>query len=421
MPFAELMDRVRRDAATSHAVIEEAWPPASAARAGDAAGLGIASGYFRVRVVEMALADDRRWQAVVAPAAFVCVEHGYDGQRVRRPLFLGTQAIAGKLPDGVEGKRVRVRFENLSVVGATPIDGGDVELFVGLFQATLEDRLRLGFDLVEKVLGAVGSAPLAAGVKLVDQLSGDIVHALNGDGMKCLLAHDAVLNPDAPLRTRCLSFVRSPSGAVDCTGLRLVDGQLRRVATGGSAAVDDLDYCTVSVECFAMRGDVLSLPHNRLLAQAREVQLAGRRQEAAFLLQQCIREIAASPDLTEDHKLALIRHYQVSLPLAWDAAASDRSDRSEADPHRGGNRASLTHRKEDRALELADPRQQAFLKQQFEAMAKLENTLAGAGASAAAPTEAELHRLLRAAPNGPAAPHSAAILANALCAVAMEI
>lgn len=282
-------------------------------------------GYISVRLTEMRLTDRRRWLQDITPALFVIGEYDYNGARVRKPCFVSNKLL-GDIGHGIDAGKLHVNFANKLVLGPTPYAGGDVELFVGLFQTATEERLTAMFGVFETLFGKIGG-PVAAGIALAHELLPAMLKCLGRTDVRCLLADYRPIGEQS-LPTECyLAYLRGdPDRAVDTGNLAVRDRQLVR-KDDPNVSVDDVDYCLIRVQCAATRGDYQSLPFHKLWLKAMELTGAQRHQDAQAFMLECSSQILASPDLTESHKIGLLEEYQARI-LAARAAVSRTSDGS---------------------------------------------------------------------------------------------
>jgi hypothetical protein len=307
MSLMEVLDRLRHAPAHPHATVvlpdpehphEDDTPP----------------GYFQVRLTDMALSDDRRWFQEIVPATFFLVDFNYGDNTMRQPFFVSNQLLS-MMPAGVDPTKLRVRFKDTLVAGPTPYAGGDVGLFVGLFQSAIEDNRKVLFSVFETLFDGVGLGlgMLSQYARLADKLSEQIFRSLGSADIKCLLAERRVIGLHAPPPRGYLAFLYARQGDVDKGGLEVRDGTLQRRTGGTTAPLQDLDYCLVRIEHLDFRNDYGKMSFNPVLARAREARRNGRVQEAQTLLLECANQIDASADLSAKQKSALIESSAAAL------------------------------------------------------------------------------------------------------------
>jgi hypothetical protein len=321
MNLSDIVGYFRHAEATPNQVIELPDPEAGGGVADDDARSGE---YFQIRLSEMYLTDKRRWHQEVAPAGFIFTDFQYDGKQVRRPFFV-SNSLLPELPLGDDAKALRVRFSNISVLGPVPYGGGDVDLFVGLFQTALVDWRKSLFQVFEKIFGAIGPNPVSPWMEKIDSLSDDLLACLGLKDVTCLLAEHLGIGMHAIPRAGYLAYLRYSDPPVPKEQLQVHEGRLHRMVDGALRQFDETDYCLVRVQRLATRNDYAALPFHKLWEQARIKVLRCNQAEAQALFLDCAEQILSSPELTEGDKTHLIRYYQSALhdmqaPPALEAA-----------------------------------------------------------------------------------------------------
>jgi hypothetical protein len=311
-PLADLFDKLRHRSTEKLQVIALADPEAEGAPAdGDLE----AGEYFEIRLVEMYLKDERLWHREVAPAAFLVTEFGYDGATARRPFFL-SNTLPPETPAPLDPGPLRVRFSNLLAAGPAPYAGGDVAVFVGLFQTTLKDWRAIAFDMFEKLFGNVDLGAMSHYLKLADKVSGTVLRCLGEKDVECILADKRTLGEHAPPRPGYLAYLGRGGGTVAPDSLVVRDGELMRVADGEERAYDETDYCLLRIRRAKTRNDHALMPFYALWVDARAKTNERKPEEAQVLMLKCADQIYASPDLTEGDKERLIKYYVAKLDTA---------------------------------------------------------------------------------------------------------
>lgn len=404
MGFAEFADRVMRTPARPHTTL--ALPDPAPAEDGAEAG------YFQVRLTDMCLSDDRRWNLDIVPATFFLADFNYGGATIRQPFFVSNQLLS-MMPEGMDPTRLRVRFRDTLVVGPTPYAGGDVGLFVGLFQSAIEDRRKALFSVFETLFGSFDLGMLSQYVKVADKLSEEIFRCLGGSDVQCVLAERRVIGQHALPPRGYLAFLRARKGQVDTAGLVVHDGTLQRRNGDRMSPVDELDYCLVRIEQLALRNDYSKMDFHRTWSKARERMRAGQPREAQALMLECASQVEASLDLSEDHKVSLIELYQSKLLATRSLKALDAG--AEAATRSG--RPSPVRQMQARAAQ-ADFYDEELLAGPFDQIAQLTTRLSKAPSGADSIDEAEIAEHLRQARKGPKPPVSVLVQALAAGSVA---
>jgi hypothetical protein len=268
-------------------------------------------GYFQIRLTDMFLVDGRRWLSEVTPTTFLMAEYNYKDGYVSQPYF-----VSDKLVKGLEQAKAgacRVRFADKAIFGPIPYIGGEVSLFVGLFQSTISDHRKALFSVFETLFGGLALGGLSHYLKLADQLTAQISSCLGGGDVECLLAEQRSIGHNAFPPGGYLVYLRSPEGKANTEGLVMQDGYLHRQVGNGLQLVDDHDFCVIQVERLEQRNDYMTMPFHRTWEAARKKMLVNQEQEAQGLMLECTYQILDSPDLTEDNKASLIEFYQARL------------------------------------------------------------------------------------------------------------
>ena len=282
-------------------------------------------GYFQLRLAEMRLTDARRWITQIVPATFVLTEFNYGGERVRRPFFVSNGLLA-YLPQGIEGSRLRVDFRDTLVLGPTPAIGGDVVLFVGLFQMAIGDQLKSAFAILEKLFQVV-PGPVGSYLKLAEQLAGEISACLGDTNLTCLLGDRAPIGSKLPPAGYQV-YLKANGIPLERRTLTVVDDMLMQRMGDQLVPVISHDYCLIKVEHLAQRDDYSSLPFHAVFEMARKSLVFGERDKARLQILECIGMIYGSPDLSEDDKARLIAFYQARLLAIQTVRGEARGDAS---------------------------------------------------------------------------------------------
>jgi hypothetical protein len=269
-----------------------------------------APGYFQLRLTQMRLTDDRRWFKEIVPAAFVITEFNHGPQRARRPFFV-SNGLLPFVPAGVNVDQLRVNFRNTLVLGPTPDVGGDVVLFVGLFQMAIKDQRKSAFSVLEKLF-QVMPGPVGDYLKLADKLADEIASCLGDENLSCLLGDRSTLGDGLPPAGYQV-YLKANGAPLDKSTLAVVEDTLMQQKNGQLVPVTDRDYCFVKVEHLAQRNDYASLPFHAVFETARQSLVKGDSDTARLQMLECIGMVYGSLDLSEDDKARLIAFYQAKL------------------------------------------------------------------------------------------------------------
>lgn len=302
MPIANVLDWIRhRPTRTNQAFF---LPP------DDNAEPVAAPGYFQLRLTQMRLVDEKKWLKEIVPAAFVTTQFNYGTERANRPFFI-SNGLLPFVPPGVNADQLRVDFRNTLVLGPTPNAGGDVTLFVGLFQMTIKDQRKSAFSILEKLFQVL-PGPVGGYVKLADKLADEISACLGDETLTCLLADQSSLGDGLPPAGYHV-FVKANDVPLEEKTLTVVKGTLMQQKSGQLVPVIDRDYCFVKIEHVAQRNDYASLPFHAVFESARQSMVRSDSDTARLRMLECISMVYASLDLSEDDKARLIAFYQAKL------------------------------------------------------------------------------------------------------------
>lgn len=304
MPLDRFFDWLSHKSATPNTVLRLVPEP-------EAPGFA-EPGYFQLRLSEMRLTDERRWAREIVPAVFVNTDFNYGAQQARRP-FMVSNGLLSSLPGNIDGRSIRVNFRDTLLLGPTPYAGGDVSLFVGLFQMTIGDRLGAALSILETLFGAAMPGPMAAQIKLAGQLAREIEACLGDKELKCLLADQSVIGQHAIPHAGYHVYLKGEVPASRQSSMAVHEGRLVYKNGAGMEAVGDYDYALVKVEHQMLRNDYASLPFHAIFEQARQQLVFGKSEESRLLMLECIGSIYASLDLSEEDKVRLIAFYQARL------------------------------------------------------------------------------------------------------------
>jgi hypothetical protein len=154
------------------------------------------------------------------------------------------------------------------------------------------------------------------------------------------------------LRQMYIAYIDCPKGAIPTEILWVKD---RCLYVGNKRdAIEELskyDYCLLKVEHLPTRNDYRTLPFYPTWEQVRDLAIAGQVGSADFKRVELHQKIAASPDLTEEHREALIEMFEIRyLKLASKKVERRAARRSpvraalDTVPMRGGHRRRLDAR-----------------------------------------------------------------------------
>lgn len=384
MSFLSFFESLVRTPATLSSSL---WIP-DAPAAGPATQ-GEPGGYFEVRLSEMFLTDARQLFNRITPATFFLADYKYAARDVSQPFFVSNQLLEG-LPKQAKLEKVHVRFVDTRVVGLTPYAGGDVSLFVGLFQTVIEDQRKALFSVFETLFGSFDLGVLSTYLKIADKLTSAITACLGAKDVECLLAERRVIGKNALPSSGYMVYLHSSRGKVDTADLVVQDGYLHRKVGAGVALVEDLDFCLVRIDRHLTRNDYMDMNFHATWVEARKKMVARQVSEAQALMLECSHQILESPDLTEDNKIGLIEYYQAKL-MAAQSLLANLGAAAPATRAGGTDMLRQMQLRTRQSLEVdADE-----LAEHFEAIARLTSDYAGAPVGNDAALKDELLRHLK--------------------------
>jgi hypothetical protein len=369
-------------------------------------------GYFSIRLSEMFLRDSRRWMSEICPATLFIVDYQYGRSDVSQPFFVSAKAFPGAEKAGAG--EFRINFTDKQILGPTPFAGGEVQLFVGLFQAKMFDYRSELFEVLETVLGGMDLGLTSGYLRMADKLSGNLLKILGAKDVECLLAEQCAIGKQAVPASGYRAYLRMPDQSASANDFVVQDGFLHRKDGAGLVRMADADYCLVRIDTLESRSDYTKMEFHALWREAC-IKMQTNEAEALAIMQRCNGQILLSPDLTESHKFALMEYYQTNL---W-AIPSHRLAGSGARATRAG--AAVYTREIQRRILRADEPDAATLATVLDGIARLgDELMQAAPARREEDIELDLHNyLLRRGRT--VLPSTAADLAKAIAEGTMQI
>jgi len=270
--------------------------------------------YFTISLPKMFLADARRlWQGL-APLTIAVAEFQYGGQRQTMPFVVGKDLLAS-----VQAylKDQNVEYRNTKIFGPCPYTGGAVSLFIGLFQMAANSPSTEFFGFLGDIAGAFQLTGLSGYLPVANLMTTGLGRLLGLSGTNLRIgARDEFrdeVGGSNPFREGFLAYVNCSADELG-TPLWTKDDELLYGATRDSARpVTRYDHCLVRVEWRGQRNDYTSLPFHASWNKARELiwEDQGEKARSAFL--DLVRQVAGSPDLTAQHRTALLSVYRANF------------------------------------------------------------------------------------------------------------
>jgi hypothetical protein len=275
-------------------------------------------GYFQVRLAEMFLKDQREYWRDFIPLGIVLSEFDYDGETKTVPFFVGNQLLQA-IEKKVDGENVE--YLNTRVAGPIPYIGGEVHLFVGLFRTQVDDLAANLFNMVETIVKTFDISILSPYLNIARSLGEGLTRLLNLKAVEFRLGtwDEFKVQSDDPHRFQegYLVYVNCPENNVNLDHLWVEDGRLYEGERRDSKErFRRHDYCLVRIEYLPIRTDHTKLPFHKLFEEARKKILGGEEADAKSAFLELTRQVAVSPDLTEENKELLMENYLVNYGKA---------------------------------------------------------------------------------------------------------
>lgn len=324
--------------------------------------------YFGVRLAGLHLVNARLFTTAQLPLCVCLAEFDHAGQRRSIPFAIGPDVIQRKLSEaGVDTKAgpAWVELRNITVVRPTPVSGGEVSLFAGLFSLPGDDLIKQLLNVVGAVGTALAQPAVGAGLKVADAVYGSF---------SSLLSFNKVQQVAAGLIGQLLTdagsgylLIANTSDVDQMRKARVVNGRLHwpQASPRKGAEVTEFDHALLAVERYDTVVQKDNLAPALFQTQWLEALKGGGETEARAGLARLMDAVTASPDLTETDRVALLTGYA----LAFDRIAAARwpqtatlKTRGAGDGEREGLADRLTVLSSAAAVRSATPQVAAALK-----------------------------------------------------------
>jgi hypothetical protein len=261
----------------------------------------------------------------------------YGRNRETIPFFVNNR-ILQSIESYLAGQYVD--FRNTRVIGPIPYSGDDFGLFLGLFRLEVDNLAENLFHTLETVVKAFDVTSLSRYLDIAKPLSEGLSNLLNLNKSGLRFGIRDVYNDKErdthQLRQMYIAYIDCPKETFPD---EMLWGKDHCLYTGKKKdAIEELskyDYCLLKVEHLPTRNDYRTLPFYPVWEEIRNLAIAGQVNSAEWKKIELHQQIAASPDLTEEHREALIEFFEIRyLKLA-----SEKIDRKAA--HRSPARAPL--------------------------------------------------------------------------------
>ena len=270
--------------------------------------------YFTISLSKMFLADARRlWQGL-APLTIAVTEFQYSGQKQSVPFVVGKDLLAG-----IQKylKDQNVDYRNTRIFGPCPYTGGNVSLFIGLFQTEAGSAFTEFFGLLGDIAGALDVTGLSGYLPVAKVLTAGMGRLLGLSGTSLRVGARDEFDDDAgganPFRQGFLAYVNCSDEDLP-SPLWISEGELLSGSTRDTARpLTNYDHCLVRVEWQGERNDYTSLPFHASWNKARDLIWDGQFEKARSGFLDLVRQVAGSPDLTTPHRTALLSVYRANF------------------------------------------------------------------------------------------------------------
>jgi hypothetical protein len=289
---------------------------------GDSLAVGRAfvpeASYFSIKLVDMRLAEGRKYFVNFLPMGVCVAEYTYGAERRRVPLVLSNEAVKQMLGNA-GGQPGQVQFANMPVVRRTPFKQDNLALFVGLFRMPYDDVARSVLQLAADVSSELGGAAIGAGTRVAAKLYDSVADIFK---LKTVQPRFAFLDGMALTNSHYLLVSGSLPEGIHAADLVVKDSRLR-LQRDLNGPLPAFDYCLLAIEhtesLFAstsssagMLGTLAGLPFHQRWGNVRSLLAQRKVKEAEEALLNLKAEVISSPDLTEEDRLVAVGGYDLA-------------------------------------------------------------------------------------------------------------
>lgn len=274
--------------------------------------------YFEIRLSEMFLRDKRHYWAGYIPFAVVVTEFTGDDemmnvQRRSLPFIVGNQVL-----DSIEKyiENEHVEYRNTTVAGPIPYFGDKVDIFVGLWRVKVTNLTEKLFGFLGNLVSTFGLSGLSPYLQGAQVLSSGLGALLGIKEMEYRLGtrDEFTDNENDPnqFREGYLAFVNCPEISLQAADLWVKDHRLYfDNQEDKKVRFQQNDYCLIRIDKRLTR-NYESLPFHKIWKQAKQLIWHDNIAEADALLMYLAREVAISPDLTNEHRFKVQLLYEAN-------------------------------------------------------------------------------------------------------------
>ncbi|MHC4558737.1 MAG: hypothetical protein ACYTFW_04475 [Planctomycetota bacterium] len=209
-----------------------------------------------------------------------------------------------------------VDFRNTRVIGPIPYNGDDFGLFLGLFRLEVDNLAENLFRTLETVVKAFDATSLSRYLDVAKPLSEGLSDLINLEQRGLRFGFRDVYNDKEgdtyQLRQMYIAYVGCPKETIPTKMLWVKNGCLYiGEKKDAIRELDKYDYCLIKIESLPCRNDYKTLPFYPIWEDVQDLLIAGHVDSADWKKIELHQQIAASPDLTEEHREALIEMFEI--------------------------------------------------------------------------------------------------------------
>ena len=268
--------------------------------------------YLRVKMVQMVLAQDRRWFKDQQASVHSLVKLRYaDRDAIEVPNILAANPALY-----APGASV---FTNSTILPLTPFRGGEVDLEIALVAVPGDDRLANGIKALSNVASLIAtplSGALAVAAKIKE--SGEL---LVGAGSQIHLAYRNTFNGDpgaAQLTDGYMAIVNAAAGSFGQLALVVDHDELRLWDNIQARPVHGVDYMLLRIEVLEKRDDLASFKDledrfNAAISAFITADAGDKKANAERLYREALAAIQVHPELINADRRRLAQQLQSDL------------------------------------------------------------------------------------------------------------
>src|SRR5262249_6266039 len=218
------------------------------------------------------------------------------------------------IADAKDAKPAWIELRDLTVLKPTPVSGGNLSLYTGLFSVPGNDLIKTLLDVVGTVGSSIGGAAIGPGLKVAETVYDSFGTLL---GLKDIQQVAAALIGNALTEqgSGYLLIANSSEHEANLPHMRVVGGRLcwPRDGTKAGAPVIEFDHALLALERYdtiVEKTGLAPVLFEQPWAATRAAIGRGDKPETSAAYDKLMTAIYASSDLTEQDRIALIGGYQ---------------------------------------------------------------------------------------------------------------